>query len=729
MLLVLDNCDHVIESAISMAEAVFTGAPGVHILTTIREPLRATGERVRRLPPLESAPIPMNLTAAQALNFSGIQLFVDRAAAVSDVFELTDANAPVVADICRRLDGFPLAIELAAGRIGAFGVRGLAERLDDRLRLLTAGRRTALPRHQTLRATLDWSYEFLRESERVVLRRLSVFAGAFTLDAAKAISAGPDIDARDIDHHVANLVAKSLITADVGGAVVHYKLLDTTRAYAIAKLKESGESDLLARRHAEYFRDLFERAETEWETRPAGEWLSAYGRQIDNVRTALGWAFSPGGDTALAVALTIAAVPLWRLLSLAAECRSRAQQALISLGPLARLGNRQAMTLLAALGASLRFDKDPSPEIEAAWTETLAIAEHLNDTDYQLRALWGLWVVRLSAGNFREALVIARRFKDVAARTTDPMDLIIGDRIVGMTLHFVGDQTEARRHTETVLRKLAPAYRPHIIRFGYDQRITADNILAEILWLQGYPDQAVRVAERNIDYARSLNHELSLCNALAQCACPIAFFVGDLPAAESYVAMLLDRSARHALPVWHAAGRCFDGVLRVKLGNIAAGLNALRTALDELSETRFALRYLTFLAELANAFCQAGEVANSRATIDQALERCRRNEELWYLPELLRIKGEILLREGTSNAIAEAETQFMQSLDWTRRQEVLSWQLRTATSLARLWHGQQGRLGDARDLLTSVYGRFTEGFGTADLRAAKQLLDEMARGA
>jgi len=226
----------------------------------------------------------------------------------------------------------------------------------------------------------------------------------------------------------------------------------------------------------------------------------------------------------------------------------------------------------------------------------------------------------------------------------------------------------------------------------------------------------------------SLDHELSLCNALGQCACRIALLVGDLAAAERYVAMLLDHSARHALPAWHASGRCFDGILRIKQGDVGDGLNVLRTGLDELSETRFETRYLPFLAQLAEASSRVGEIASGRAAIDQALERCHRDEELWYLPELLRIKGEILLREGASDAGAAAEAQFLQSLDWARRQEVLSWELRAAMSLTRLW-SSQGRLGDARDQLASVYGKFTEGFETADLRTAKQLLDELAHGA
>jgi predicted ATPase/DNA-binding winged helix-turn-helix (wHTH) protein len=729
MLLVLDSCDHVIDAAASLAEQVLNGAPGVHILTTSREALRAQGERVQRLGPLGVPAVSAGLTAAEAMTYPAVQLFVERATESLDTFELTDADARVVADICRRLDGIALAIELAAGRVDAFGVRGLAARLDDRFRLLTHGRRTALPRHQTLSATLDWSYEHLPESERWVLRRLAVFAGGFTLDAAQAITASTDIDAGEIADHVANLVAKSLITVDVGNAVVHYRLLETTRVYCLGKLKESGESELFARRHAEYFRDLFERAETEWETRPATEWLTAYGRQIDNVRTALDWAFSPGGDTGLGVALTIAAVPLWKLLSLMEECRSRAQRALDSLGPQARSGTRQAMKLLTALGAALRYDKTSGTEIETAWTNVLAIAEHLDDADYQLRAISGLRTIRLTDGNLREVLALARRFKEVAARATDRRDVLVGDRMIGFALYLLGEQADARRHIETMLRRyVTSVHRLHIIRFGYDQRVIGHNTLASILWLQGFPDQAVRIAERNIEDALSLDHELSLCNALGQCACRIALLVGDLAAAERYVAMLLDHSARHSLPAWHASGRCFDGILRIKQGDVGGGLNALRTGLDELSETRFETRYLAFLAQLAEASSRVGEIASGRAAIDEALEQCHRNEELWYLPELLRLKGEILLREGASDAGTAAEAQFLQSLDWARRQQVLSWELRTATSLAKLWRSQ-GRLGDARDQLAPVYGRFTEGFETTDLRTAKQLLDELAHGA
>jgi predicted ATPase len=254
MLLVLDSCEHVIEAAAALAEEVLRGAPGVHILATSREPLRAGGERVQRLAPLGLPPDSATLTASTALTFPAVQLFVERAGASLDGFELSDADAPIVANICRSLDGIALAIELAAGRVDAFGIRDLAAHLNDRLRLVTRGRRTALPRHQTLSATLDWSYEFLPEPERALLRRLAVFAGSFTLEAARAVAAGVEIAESEVVDCVANLVAKSLVAADVGGETVRYRLLETTRGYALAKLAESGESSQVARRHAEYFR-------------------------------------------------------------------------------------------------------------------------------------------------------------------------------------------------------------------------------------------------------------------------------------------------------------------------------------------------------------------------------------------------------------------------------------------------------------------------------------------
>jgi predicted ATPase/DNA-binding winged helix-turn-helix (wHTH) protein len=258
LLLVFDNCEHVAEAVASVAIDILRAASGVRILATSREPLRAEGERRFRLPPLEVPPITAPLTAAEALRFSAVELFVERTAARLDDFELSDLDAPIVADLCRKLDGIALAIEFAAGRIDTFGVRGLSARLDGGLQMLIGGYRSALPRHQTMRAVLDWSFDWLPKAERVVLNRLSIFAGDFELDAACAVASGGDIAAFEVVNHLTDLVAKSLVAADVGGKEPQYRLLAITRAYALEKLQESGEFDLVAHRRVEYFQNRIE---------------------------------------------------------------------------------------------------------------------------------------------------------------------------------------------------------------------------------------------------------------------------------------------------------------------------------------------------------------------------------------------------------------------------------------------------------------------------------------
>src|SRR5437016_7531923 len=287
MLLLLDNCEHVIEAAASLAAAVLTGVPRGNILATSREPLGVAGERSHRLGPLGSPPTSSGLTAAEAASFPAVQLFIERVTAIVEDFALTDANAPLIVEICQKLDGLPLAIEFAAPRVEVLGVEGLAARLNHSLPLLTARRRTTLPRHRTMRAVVDWSYRLLSEDEQLFLRAVGIFAGGFTVEAAAAVALDPATTRIDAIDRLADLVAKSLVVADVSGAKPRFRLLDTTRAYAIEQLDTSGERERLARRHAEYYRDLFERAEADARAWPTDDWLADYGPEIDNLRAAL----------------------------------------------------------------------------------------------------------------------------------------------------------------------------------------------------------------------------------------------------------------------------------------------------------------------------------------------------------------------------------------------------------------------------------------------------------
>src|SRR3984893_1935736 len=287
LLLVLDNCEHVIDAAARLAETIVRTCPRTTILATSREILKIEGEYVYRVPPLD---VPsQHEEPDDILGRSAVQLFIATTRALHSDFSPSGDDLPAIAAICRRLDGIPLAIDFAATRVATLGLQQVVASLNDHLGMLTSGRRTALPRHQTLRATLDWSYELLPEPERLVMRRLAVFAGDFTAEAASLVAADDEIAVSDVVCSLASLVTKSLVTLEAGGAIAHHRLHETTRVYALEKLAESGEFEQVARRHADYYRRLFERSEIELETLPAPAWLARYGRQIGQVRAALNW--------------------------------------------------------------------------------------------------------------------------------------------------------------------------------------------------------------------------------------------------------------------------------------------------------------------------------------------------------------------------------------------------------------------------------------------------------
>jgi predicted ATPase len=629
-------------------------------------------------------------------------------------------NVAAIAAICRRLDGIPLAIDLAATRVATLGLHKVAAGLDDRFETLTGGRRTARPRHQTLRATLDWSHELLPESERLVMRRLAVFAGDFTADAASSVAADGELSASEVIRCIENLVAKSLVILEGGSAIARHRLHETTRAYAFEKLVGNGEFDRVAGRHASYYRILFDRAEIDLDMLPAHAWLARYGPHIGEVRAALDWAFSPTGAADIGVALTVVAVPLWLHLSLMEECRGRVEQALSS-----RIESRDArrnMQLQAALGAALFLTKGSCPETAAAWANAVATAEILDDANYRLRALWGLFMDGFTSGRYRAALAVAERFNAFATKSTDPADGPTGDRLVGVALLALGDLEGARRRIERMLDRYVPR-RSHIIRFQYDQRLLAHSYHALVLWLLGFPDQAMQSLERNVGDARASDHPVSLSSVLSF-ACPVALLAGDLTVADRHVKALMDRSTRHALQLWNVVGRCFEGVLLIKRSDIGAGLPRLRAAFAGLPQDALSLLYTPFLAEIADALGRDDRPAEGLSMIGEALARSERNEERWYMAELVRIKGELILRQRAPQAAVAAEEQFLRSLDWARQQGALSWELRTSTSLARL-RKDQGRIAEARSLLESVYDRFSEGFETGDLKTAKAYLNSL----
>lgn len=327
-LLILDNCEHVVEETAHVADALLHSGPQIRILASSREGLGIEGERVFRVPSLSFPAEEEHLDLTGALQYGAIALFIDRAKAADRRFSATDSNVATIAEICRQLDGIALAIELAAPRVKVLSVEQLASRLGERFRILTGGSRTALPRQQTMRALIDWSYDLLSENERTIFRRIGVFAGSFSIDAAGELCADETIEAWDVLDILSSLVDKSLVVSELVGSEQRYRLLVSTKQYALERLQEDGELETMQRKHAEYYAVLAEGADQKYYTTSTRRWLSAIEQDMDNMRVAMDWAFADAGDTELGVRLTAALLWYWAVGQRATEASNRVRLAL-----------------------------------------------------------------------------------------------------------------------------------------------------------------------------------------------------------------------------------------------------------------------------------------------------------------------------------------------------------------------------------------------------------------
>lgn len=722
VLVLLDSCEHVIETAAALTERIFEGAPQVHILATSRESLRVEGEHVYQLSPLDIPPDDTGLTAERALTFPAVQLFVERVAASGQPFELTDSDAPIVGTICRKLDGIALAIELAAGRVSAYGIQKTATLLDTRFRLLWHGRRTALPRHQTLSATLDWSYDLLTELERAILRRLSVFVGFFTLEGAQSVAAGDDIAGAHVVAVVSSLVAKSLAATDnTCCGTTRYRLLDTTRAYVLGKLIDSGDADKTARRHALYFCEFLERNDSDALAASEIKGNSAYREQLGNIRAALEWCFFERGDLEVGIVLAAASAHFFLGMSLWTECHRWSERAIAALDDTTR-GTRREMELQAALGLSLMFTRGNSEQVGLALARGLELAEKLRDPRNQLRLLGRLHIFHERIGDFHTALHVAERSSKVALEIADPVGIAAAHSLLGISHHLMGDQTSARKHLEAALIRPPVSQRINTFHFGFDHRNRAGIALARTLWLQGYADQAVAVARQTVEEASTLDHPVTLCIALIW-AVSVFLWVGDWTSAEENIERFIAHADRYSLAPYQAVGLGVKGELSVKRGEAEAGIHLLRAALETLHAHRYELLTTAFNITVVEGLALTGRYDQALETIDQTTALVVSNGDLFTMPELLRIKGD-LLASAPRPRLIQAEDYFVRSLELAGQQSALAWELRAATNLALCW-SEQGHFDKARDVLARVYSRFTEGFESSDLKAAKRLLDEL----
>jgi predicted ATPase/DNA-binding winged helix-turn-helix (wHTH) protein len=708
ILLVLDNCEHVIDAIAALAEQIYMDAPGVHILATSREALRVEGEHAYWLPPLSSPSPDAAIKADAARIFPAIRLFMERACASGSRFELTDANLSTVIGICTRLDGIALAIELAASRVATHGLAATADLVNTHLGLHWKGRRTAPPRHQTLHGLIDWSYCALAESERRVLRELSILVGSFTLAAAQAIAC----ETNSVPGAVDALVSKSLLSSvNSDDGVTRYRLLETTRAYALEKLEESGERREISQRHARYFASLLGHSDDAHTPR-----VVTLTEHLGNIRVALEWCFDTA-ESLLAIDLAAAAVPMFLELSLLSECHRWSTAALQVLDVTTR-GSRQELVLQEALAISSTWTLGSSHSVRAAISRALEIADKLGETSIRPRLLVGMHVSLQRMGDFPGSLTIAQQLQAEPRQAEDVSYEILADWMRGSSEHFLGDQKAARLCFEHGFSRAGPR---NLEVFGLDYRVRALVTFARVMWLNGSPDRAMKIAKEANTEAATLGKPLNVCFSLLYTA-SVFLWCGELRAAREVLGKLLRHPNFHALPSFHATAHALNAELRIRAGDIETGVGSLRCASNEMKVGRQSILSARAACVLARGLTSLGQHEDALRAIGNAIADATEGSETVELPELLRTQAEILLsKPGADDSAAEAL--LARALALARRQSALAWELRIAITFARLWV-KRDRSGEAHELLAGVYDRFTDGFQTEDLRSAQRILKE-----
>lgn len=743
MLIVLDNCEHVIAAAAALATSLCGLGEGVRVLATSREPLKFAGEHVYRVEPLHVAShVDLKGNAAPC---SAVQLFFSRARAIDPLFPSHEGIHALVHTICQRLDGLPLAIELAAARATILGVEALAARLDDRFRVLTGGTHFALPRHQTLSATFDWSHALLTEAERVTLRRLSVFASGFTMPAAVAIAADDSMDEYAVSSAVNSLVEKSLIVRPGCDRTAAYRLLETTRAYALEKLEHNGEQRRVRANHASYLASLLEdvldapfvqRGSDTWErdTRDMRGWLC-------DLRAAMNWALSSQSDDAIAEALSLRFVRLLFELSLLDECVFWARRAIDALMRLPDADSprvrRVGMHLQAALAAAQVYLQGPNPKTRAMWSDVLSSAIALEDPALEARALWGLWNAWQFAGEARSAVAFAKRFTALSAPVSDivrgqcmadPTDDTLGHRLMGIALHYAGDQQGAY----AALQRFVPLSRN--VRFSMplgrsiDQYVVGNATLARVLWIRGQCDEAVELAARCALEACADEHAVVACYVLVEASIPVALLSGDRARAADAIDRLTEISDHAGLTVAQACRRVFRAYLMSFDDVSAEQMREFFDALASLDALGFGAPAAMLVAQYALCLGRAGRYDDAIKATMQALKRCEEAGDLWFVSELYRVRAELLIGESHSSTepamtaiVADVEHALVTALDIAIRQGAVSLQLRAATSLARFWTGR-GHVMRAIAVLDAAMSLFVSGENAPDYQEAVRVL-------
>jgi predicted ATPase/class 3 adenylate cyclase len=712
MLLVLDNFEQILPAASQVAELLAV-APNLKVLVTSRAPLRLAGEQVFPVPALEVPEAdetgdPKALPAGDA-----VALFVQRAGAVDPGFSLTPNNAAAVAEIVARLDGLPLAIELAAARLNLFPPEALLDRLIHGLALLRSADAGLPARHRTLHGAIDWSYDLLEASERALFERLAVFVGGFSLDAAEFVAGGAHVI--DVLEGVASLLDNSLLRRRVREQA-RFEMLETIREYALARLAEKDEGKEVWRRHALFFLEVANVGRPE-SARPASEaWLLRLDSEHDNLRAALDWACAAGEDE-LALQLGGALWRFWHERGYFREARRRLEDllALLQSLPESRQRDERELELRTALGVAL-VTLDGYGASRETYLRAGELSERLG-RPLSGPVLRGLALASLAGVELLESYDLGVRLFELAETEVDPILLVEAHYVMGVSSFWLGELARSRFHLEQALAHYdSTQHSVHVALYSQDPRVICLVRLGHLLWYLGYPDLAAAEVEEALALAGKLGHPFSRGYALIFSGL-LANDCGDLTWLQRNLAALAEQAEKkEGWGFWEPWRIVLEGWALTERGEAQAGTEVMRRGLASMAATGTLVYYPYFMALLARGLAEMGAVDEGLAAISEAQEMAKRTEDHFWDAELHRLRGEfVLARPGNEE---EAEKCFREALEVARRQGARSLELRAATSLARHRRGEE-----SLRLLKELYGWFTEGFDTADLREARALLE------
>lgn len=713
LLIILDNCEHVIAAAAALSQQIVRGTRDVSFLNTSREALRVREEFVYLLRPLAFPPQTARLTTKEALVWPAIQLFMERAKEGGARGALRDDEAGTVASLCRRLDGNPHAIGLVASRVGSYGIQGVADLFESQFALHWQGRRDDSPRHQTVEALIDWSYNLLPERDRMVLQRLSVFSGTFPVEAAIAVTSGGAVDAFQVREAIGNLVDKSLVAFSAESGETHLRLLETTKAYAAARLARLTDGNQFARRHAQYYADQLR---TISDSGAASHTAGRPPRALDtaNVRTAIEWAFSAGHDPALATTMWCLAAPLFLGLGLVRECKRTCERSLQEL-PEEFRSTRTELRLLDSTAMTYFAGADYDGVMKPVLERGFALAEQLGETQSMFHFLTGLHLQMITNGEFRNSALVCERYTALANRCGGAPEAVIAGWMAGSSAHYTGELAGAHEHFAASAQMAARiGMRPRHY-FELMEEIIAGINTARVKWALGMPAQALQLALEVIRAGHSLPGTLAMRVTLCF---QILLSHGLYEQARALIQDLENLSIDYNTSVRRQVINVVKGFLSSHLGQSETAIDHLQQCLALLPPPKMSVVRTDALQALAESQRLSGNPAGAVDSINEAIELSEQTNGKFNFPDLLRTKAEVLMslpsvaKEEYEAALAEAE-------NCARKQGALAWELRVARTLAQV-RASRGRKQEARETLERVYARFTEGFDTKDLESAAQ---------